>query len=131
IYLLMAGTTNPMQSRLTNGMVYINYADGTRDAYEIRNPENWWPIEQDYFIDGLAFTTGAEMPERLYLKEGKFAKGATKYTSIKGFSNRGIDGGAGTVLRVPLDPNKILRSLQINAVTNDVIIGLMAATIIR
>ncbi|MFD2888679.1 DUF4450 domain-containing protein [Chitinophaga cymbidii] len=129
--LLMAGTTNPMQSRMTNGFVIVAYTDGSRDSMRLKNPQNWWPIEQDYFTDGHAFTTDAPHPERLYLKEGRFAKGLDKYAVIKGFSSRGIDGGAATVLHMPLQADKTLRSLTVQAYTNDVVIGLMAATLLR
>lgn len=131
LYLLMTGTTNPMQSRMTNGFVIVSYTDGTRDSLRLNNPQNWWPIEQDYYTDGYAFTTDAPHPERLYLKEGRFAKGLEDYTSIKGYSNRAIDGGAATVLNMPLQSNKTLRSLTVQAYTNDVVIGLMAATLLR
>ena len=105
--------------------------DGTGDTLLLNNPQNWWPIEQDYYVDGYAFTTGDDIPERLYLKEGKFAKGLPAYTTIKGFSNRAIDGGAATVLDMYLDKNKTLKSLSVHAVANDVVIGLMAATLVR
>lgn len=131
VYLLMAGSTNPMQSRFTNGMVTVQYTDGSSDSLLLRNPENWWPIEQDYYIDGFAFTTGAPHPERLYLKEGKFAKGLPAYSSIRGFSNRAIDGGAATVLHMPLNAGKTLQSLTVHAIANDVVIGLMAATLVK
>lgn len=131
VYLLMAGSTNPMQSRFTNGMVTVQYADGSSNSLLLRNPENWWPVEQDYYIDGFAFTTGALFPERLYLKEGKFARGLSSYTAIRGFSNRAIDGGAATLLNMPLDPNKTLRSLTVHSIANDVVIGLMAVTLVR
>ena len=56
-YFLLAGSTNPMQSRLLNGAIIINYTDGTSSTLPLTNPENWWPIEQDYYTDGFAFTT--------------------------------------------------------------------------
>ena len=131
LYLLMAGTTNPMQSQMINGMITVNYTDGTNDTLNLFNPNNWWPIEQDYYTDGFAFTTGNEMPERLYLKEGKFAKGLSVYSSIKGLTDMAIDGGAATVLEMHLNKDKTLRSLTLHTIANDVIIGLMAATLIR
>jgi hypothetical protein len=131
IFLLMAGSTNPMQSRIVNGKVIINYTDGSGDSLELENPDNWWPVEQDYYIDNFAFTAGWEMPQRLYLKEGKFGTAPSSYTTIKGFSNRGIDGGAATVLHMFLDEKKTLSSLSIHAITNDVVIGLMAATLVK
>lgn len=129
LHLLMAGSTNPMQSRITNGMVVVTYEDLSRDTLILTNPSNWWPIEQDYMDDGFAFTTGAAFPERLYLKEGKFARGLDSYSVIKGFSNRAIDGGAATIIQFPLKAAKKMKSLGVYAVANDVVIGLMAATI--
>jgi len=131
VHLLMAGSTNPMQSRIINGMAVVKYTDGSADTLLLKNPQNWWPVEQDYYTDGFAFTTNDDIPERLYLKEGKFAKGLSSYTSIKGFSNRAIDGGAATVLAMFLNEKKILQSLTLHAIANDVVIGLMALTLAR
>ena len=54
-YLLLAGSTNHMQSRLDNGEVVITYADGSTERLALHNPTNWWLIDQDYFIDDYAF----------------------------------------------------------------------------
>ncbi|WP_228526564.1 MULTISPECIES: DUF4450 domain-containing protein [unclassified Flavobacterium] len=131
IYLMMAGTTNPMQSRMINGEIKVNYTDGTSEVLPLKNPENWWPIEQDYFVDGLAFTTDAPKPPRVYFKTGEISRTFKNFTTIKGFSNYGVDGGAGTILDLPLDKNKTLKSLILRTIANDVVIGLMSATLIR
>ncbi|GAA4756012.1 hypothetical protein GCM10023229_41950 [Flavisolibacter ginsenosidimutans] len=129
--LLMAGSTNPMQSRMTNGEVIVRYKDGSSDTLQLKNPDNWWPVEQDYYEDGFAFTTGAPKPLRVYLKSGEDTKTFQQFITIKGFSNRGIDGGAATVLEMPLNDKKELSSLTVRAVANDVVIGLMALTLVR
>lgn len=130
-YMLMAGTTNPMQSRLVNGEVHINYTDGSSTILPLKNPVNWCPIEQDYMNDGYAFTTGGYIPLRYYLKKGIAATTWNEYITIRGFSNRGIDGGAATVLDLPLDINKELKSVVIHSIANDVVIGLMSLTLVR
>lgn len=130
-YFLMAGSTNPMQSRMINGKIIVNYMDGSSSALELKNPENWWPIEQDYYTDGYAFTTDAPGPIRIALKTGKEISKDYKYSSIRGFSNFGIDGGAATVLDIPLDAQKPLKNLIVRTMANDVVIGLMAATLVR
>lgn len=130
-HLLMAGSTNPMQSRMVNGEVVIAYEDGSEEVLSLKNPENWWPIEQDFYNDGFAFNTGAPVPLRVYLKTGEDTRSFKNYTSLKGFTNRAIDGGAGTVLHLPLDPSKELKSLTLKAVANDVAIGLMSLTLVR
>ncbi len=131
IYFMLAGTTNPMQSRIVNGEIEVNYTDGTSEILQLKNPENWWPIEQDYFVDGLAFTTDAPKPPRVYLKSGEISRTFKDFTTIKGYSNFGIDGGAGTILDLSLNKNKTLKSLTVKTIANDVVIGLMSATLIR
>ncbi|MDR7370115.1 DUF4450 domain-containing protein [Flavobacterium aquidurense] len=130
-YFMMAGTTNPMQSRIVNGEITVNYTDGTSEVLSLKNPENWWPIEQDYFVDGLAFTTNAPKPPRVYFKSGEISRTFKDFSIIKGFTNYGVDGGAGTILDLPLDKNKILKSLTLKTIANDVVIGLMSVTLSR
>ncbi|WP_295770158.1 DUF4450 domain-containing protein [uncultured Mucilaginibacter sp.] len=130
-YLLMAGSTNPMQTRMVNGTVTITYEDGSTQLLELKNPENWWTIEQDNDNDGFAFNPGAAKPLRVYLKTGTASLDFKDFTSIKGFSNKGIDGGAATVLDMWLDPSKKLKSLELKTITNDVVIGLMGISLVR
>ncbi|OXA72981.1 glycogen debranching protein [Flavobacterium aquidurense] len=130
-YFMLAGTTNPMQSRIVNGEIIVHYTDGTSETLSLRNPENWWPIEQDYFIDGLAFTTDAPKPPRIYFKTGEISRDFAAFKSIKGFTSYGVDGGAGTILDLPLDKNKTLKNMTLRTIANDVVIGLMSLTLIR
>jgi hypothetical protein len=133
LYLLMAGSTNPMQSQIVNGVVTVHYTDGTTDKLELINPENWSPIEQDYFHDGYAFNIQSPMPPRLHLKTGMVSNGADfrNYTSITGYSNRIIEGGAANILDMPLNPAKTLKSLTVEVHSNEVVMGIMGATLVR
>lgn len=134
IYFLMAGSTNPMQSQIVNGKITVQYADGSATELELKNPINWWPIEQDLFDDNFAFEIPDDkIPYRVKLKTGELYKGGTlsKYSSIKGFTDRQIDGGAATILDLPIDPNKKLKSIKLTAVSNDVVIGMMSATVLK
>jgi hypothetical protein len=130
-YFLMAGSTNPMQSRMVNGTVTVTYTDGSKSVLQLKNPENWWPIEQDCDNDGFAFNTDATKPLRVHLKTGEVTDDNKKFTGIKGFASKGVDGGAATVLDLPLNRSKELKSLQLSTLTNDVVIGLMAVTLVR
>ena len=105
--------------------VLIDACFQSEGKLELKNPENWWPIEQDLYDDGFAFTTSAQKPERIYFKT------FSNYTTFRGFSNRAVEGGAATVLDLPLNPGKELRSLTIKAIANDVVIGLMSITLVR
>ncbi len=131
LYVMVAGTTNPMQSQFINGELTVSYTDGTTEVLPLKNPENWWPIEQDYYTDGFAFSTQATKPPRVYLKSGIISRTFEDFKTIKGFSNYGIDGGAATILDLPLDKKKTLKSLTLKTIANDVVIGLMSATLAR
>ncbi len=128
-YFLMAGSTNPMQSRFVNGRISIEYQGGSRIQLELRNPETWWPIEQDYYIDEYAFSLNAPKPVRVHLKTGFITRDFRDYTSIKGLTDYAIEGGAATVWDLPLNPEKKLKKLQLEATANDVVIGLMSLTL--
>ncbi|MEO0055434.1 MAG: hypothetical protein RLZZ50_1381, partial [Verrucomicrobiota bacterium] len=128
VHLLMAGSTNWMQSRLDNGEVLATYADSSTARLPLHNPTTWWPIDQDYFIDGHAFHRPEPTPLRVDLKTG-----LVRITTPADFASKRtiIPGGAATVLALPLDPAKELRSLTVRALANEVVIGLMAATLER
>jgi hypothetical protein len=128
-YLLMAGSTNHMQSRIDNGLVIATYTDGTQDTLALRNPDNWCPIEQDYYIDGKAFQAPEPRPYRVCLGTGDVSRDLGKVLNIQGVYGREIPGGAAQMLRMPLNRHKRLKSLTLRTLSNDVVIGIMGITL--
>ncbi len=128
-YLLMAGSTNHMQSRIDNGVVVVTYQDGTSDTLRLVNPDNWCPIEQDYFVDGKAFYTTMPRPYRVALGTGTVSRDLGSALNIKEVYGRPIPGGAAQMLKMPLDKSRKLRSLTLRTLSNDVVIGLMGITL--
>jgi hypothetical protein len=128
VHLLMAGSTNWMQSRLDNGEVVVEYTDGTSARLALHNPTTWWPIDQDYFVDDFQFPLAGPLPTRVDLKTGR-----VRVLARDTFVGQGgvIDGGAATVLEMDLDPAREIRSLTVRALANEVVIGLMSATLVR
>ena len=128
IHLLMAGSTDAMKSSRDNGEVIVTYADGTITRLALENPTTWWPIDQDYFIDDHAFRRPGPLPVRVDLKTGK-----VRVLDEKNFAGKGrtVPGGAATVLDLDLDSSRELKSLTIRAIANEVVIGLMSATLQR
>jgi hypothetical protein len=124
----MAGSTNFMQSRMDNGEIVVRYTDGTSARLALRNPETWWPIEQDYFIDDYQFPVDAPLPPRIDLKTGQIR--VLDLATFKG-KGRDVSGGAATVLDLPLDPTRQLQSLTLRTIANDAVIGLMSVTLQR
>ena len=130
-YLLMAGSTNHMQCHIANGLIRIYYSDGTAEEVELINPENWCPIEQDFFVDGMSYKLEAPRPYRLHLKSGLVSNNLERDLNIRGVYGRSIDGGAGTLLDIKLNPKKKLKRLTLETLSNDVVIGLMGLTLQR
>lgn len=128
VFLLMAGSTAAMQSQFDNGEVIVTYADGSMETLPLRNPTNWWPIDQDYFTDDFAFRRDGPVPPRVDLRTGKI-----RILDAESFKGKGgkISGGAATVLDLPLDAMKELQSLTVRALANEVVIGLMSVTLAR
>ena len=128
LYLFMAGSTNQMQSRFVNGEIIVTYTDNATEKLPLINPINWWPIDQDYLIDDFAFQRHQAIPPRVDLKTGTVR--ILNLTDFKGQGKK-VEGGAATVLDLPLDANKDLKSLTVRTLANEVLIGLMAATLVR
>jgi hypothetical protein len=126
-FLLVAGSTNHMQSRIDNGEIVATYADGTQARLALRNPDNWWPIDQDYFVDDYQFPLCGRLPVRVDLKSAQVR--VPDAPTFKRAGRGSIDGGAATVLELPLDPARPLKSLTLRALANDVVIGLMGVTL--
>jgi hypothetical protein len=128
IYLLMAGSTLPQCSRMQHGTVAVTYADGASTKLSLRNPETWWPIEQDYLLDDYLFVNNAPLPPRVDLRTGQ-----TRILDSVTFHGKGrtVPGGAATILHLPLDPAKELAALEVRADLYGIVVGLMAATLVR
>lgn len=128
VSLLLAGSANPMQYRFDNGEVVATYTDGSTERLVLREPATWWPIEQDYFVDNFAFARPEPVPPRVDLKTGAVRLLTPADCRAK---NRIIPGGAATVLDLPLNPFKELKSLTLRTFSNELVIGLMAVTLVR
>jgi hypothetical protein len=108
--------------------VTVTYGDGSTDVLSLRNPETWWPIEQDYMIDDYMFSSNAPLPPRIDL-----ATGQTRILDIASFKGKGrdIEGGAATVLYLPLDPEKLLTSLRFEVSLYPIVAALLSVTLVR
>ena len=141
--LLMAGSTNNMQSRIDNGIVVAEYSDGSSDTLRLENPINWPPINEEYVFDGKAFWSAPVQPLRFRFDNGKVARDINNPSVLPslpkkdsneekkiGSENRyAIQNGAGVILRMPLNPQKKLKSFRLASLSNDIVIGLMAITL--
>lgn len=130
-YLLMAGSTNHMQSRIDNGQVVVEYTDGTTTVLPLQNPHNWCPIEQDYYEDGMQFHAAQPRPYRIDFTTTEVSRNLIAMGKRYGYQQRFFKGGAGVILDMPLDGKKRLKSLCLRTLSNDVVMGIMAVTLQR
>ena len=66
---------------------------------------------------------------RIHFKTGLVSNDLGKDLGIKGVYGRSIEGGAGVLLDMPLNPSKELSHLTLETLSNDVVIGLMGVTL--
>jgi hypothetical protein len=128
VYLLVTGNTFPQASRMEHGRISVAYAGGSHAELSLKNPETWWPIEQDYLLDDYLFIDPAPLPPRVDL-----ATGRTRFLDLASFKGQGRDvpGGAATILYLPLDARKTLASLKVEASLYGVVVALLAITLAR
>ena len=144
-YLMLAGTTNNMQSRIDNALVIAAYDNGSQDTLRLENPVNWCPLNEAYNYDSHAFWTAPRHPLRFRLDNGAvgrdinaLAPSASSTPSAAGSGSdlmlgteRDIRHGAGVILKMPLNPRLRLRSLRLETLSNDIVAGIMAVTLER
>ena len=111
MWLLVSGTTFPMQTRIANAVVHFRYADGAVEALELIPPDNFWMLcpwgGEDYSYGHDAFSLPPEPPPQVQL----------------GANCRAL------VLSWRLRPGVVLQELELECLSRDVVIGLMGVSL--
>ena len=108
---LVAGSTNPMQTRLVNAELRFRYSDGTADVLELVPPFNYWALsgwgnnDYDYATD--AFCLPPTPPPTVQL----------------GLHNRAM------VYAHSLAAGKTLAAVELEAMSQEVVVGLLAVSL--
>ncbi|NLG50259.1 MAG: DUF4450 domain-containing protein [Chloroflexi bacterium] len=110
LYLLLAGTTLNNQTRIANGRLVLRYADGNEQAVELTNPDNYDHLLQHFSQNYPQHIGGA--------KEGYYGVGNASGTHAD-------------ILDIPLDAGRVLASLRVECIAPEIIIGVLAATILE
>jgi hypothetical protein len=111
VWFLLCGTTNPMEVRIPNAELRLNYTDGVVEKLEIVPPFNFWTlcplggIDYDYTRDGFSLPKSPPMTVQL------------------GNNCRA------TVLGWHLRTGVTLKSITLETLSEQVVIGLMGVTI--
>ncbi|MDP4240856.1 MAG: hypothetical protein Q8904_15440, partial [Bacteroidota bacterium] len=123
IFFLVSGSTNIMQCRIANAVIRINYADGKIDSLALIPPVNYWnlsPIDShatgpgqgsrtDYTSEIDKFCMPAKLPETVQLGENCRAM----------------------LLNLKLRQGIELKSVTLETLSQEVVVGLMGITILK
>jgi hypothetical protein len=111
IWLLVCGSTFPMQTRIANAEFRFRYTDGRVEKLELIPPDNFWMLcpwgGEDYSYAHDAFALPAEPPPQVQL----------------GANCRAM------VLSWKLRPGVMLESVALETLSQDVVIGLMGLSL--
>ena len=112
VWALVAGSTNPMQTRLSNAELRLRYADGSADTLELVPPLNFWALsgwgsaDYDYATDG--FCLPPSPPPTVQL--GANARAMVYFLPL-------AQGG------------KALAAVELEVMSQEVVIGLLAVSL--
>jgi len=113
VWLLVCGSTNPMQTRIANAEVRFRYADGQVEKLELVPPLNFWTLcpfgGADYDYRSAAFCLPKEPPPTVQL----------------GNNCRAM------VLSWKLRPRVKLEKLTLETLSQEVVIGLMGVSLMN
>ena len=107
IALLLSGTTNQMQTGIANGQIVLRYSDGVEERHDIHHPNDFWDVAGDYNYPIDGFSLPKTPPPTLQLDEGSRA----------------------VAMVLPLRSGQKLREVELETLSMEVIIGLMALSI--
>jgi hypothetical protein len=113
VWLLVSGSTTPMQGKIANAVIRFNYADGRQESLDLVAPENFWSlckygnVDYDYARDG--FSLPKEPPLTVQL-------GTNCRAMVYGWKLR---------------PGVELKEITLETLSQDVVIGLMGASIMN
>ena len=111
VWLLVAGSTNPMQVGIANGVLRFHYADGVTEELELVNPKNFWALAPfstiDYNYASDRFSLPQEPPSQVQL-------GGNCRAMVYGWKLR---------------PGVELKNVTLESLSQEVVIGLMGLSI--
>jgi len=111
VWLLVCGSTNPMQLRIANAVIRFRYADGKEEKLELNPPSNFWSLcrfgQTDYNYQRDGFSLPKIPPAQVPLGENCRAM-------VYGWKLR---------------PGLELKSVMLQTLSQEVVIGLMGISV--
>ena len=109
LYLLLAGSTLNNQTYISNGLITIEYTDGSHQISELINPDNYDHVLQ-HFSQNYPQWIGGE-------RDGFYGVGHAS-------------GAHADILNIPVE-EKPIRAIKLTCVSYEIIIGLLALTLVH
>jgi hypothetical protein len=123
VWFLVAGSTNVMQCRIANAVMRLNYADRKTDSLELVPPINYWNLSSidshasapgqgsrtDYTSEIDRFCLPAKFPETVQLGENCRAM----------------------LLNLKMRPGIELKSVSLETLSQEVVVGLIGITVMN
>jgi hypothetical protein len=109
VWLLVAGSTNHMQTKIANGIIRLHYAEGEKEELELINPENYWSLEANYDYQRNGFCLPKTPPPSVRL--GKHCRAM--------------------VYGLKLRKDRELQSIELETRSQELIIGLMGISVMN
>lgn len=134
--LLLIGTTFPQATGAAHASVHVSYRgeNSASTIEELRSPQQWWPVEQDYLVDDYLFRldVGGEPEKPLPLRVDLLTAQARQLirSELRGKGGP-IEGGSAFVVQIELDSQRELSELMIRCELYGVVAGLLGVSLGR
>jgi hypothetical protein len=123
LYLMISGMTHPIQSHVTNLQVRLSYADGTVEGHDLVNPHDIGDCWSTWF--GPYFDTPANAFENIGGRKGPRGlcevADPTRPVEVDTIAH---------LLSFSLRSDEELRAVEVRAIANDVVFGVMGASVL-
>jgi len=118
IFLLVSGSTNPMQTRIANARIILNYCDDSEEYIDIVPPFNFWSVcgYKNSCNKGGDYPTSTDD----FVLDGHLP-------NIVNFG----DDCRGVILSKEMKQDIALKSIEIKSLSQEVVIGIMGISIMK
>jgi len=120
-WFLVCGSTNPMQCRIANAVLRLRYADGVEERLELVPPVNYWNLSP---IRVKTLAPGQENRDDYTARTDAFCIPAVPPQTV-----RLGDNCRAMLLSARLRPGVVLEKVTLEALSQDVVVGLMGLSI--
>lgn len=123
VYFLVSGSTNVMQCQIANAVIRLNYADGQTDSLELIPPINYWNLST---IDSHATAPGQGSRTDYTSEIDRFCMPAIFPETVRlGENCRAM------LLNLKMRKDVELKSITLETLSQEVVVGLMGITIMK